>query len=168
MPAPRTNTGLPERNRIVGADWSGLSVTRRSLFHPPLFHQLARSILPNPTPIPPPERKDDPHNPADITALVPDFQELVDKAKVIKDASENCLSIKTADHEKRGRVEVAKLVCQVSQFYALTSSNCLFFVRFGTDQTNSNLHIPQSLKQYFRSSTFTFTFLSHLLIPKPL
>lgn len=115
MPAPRTKAGLPERNRIVGADWSGLSVTHKSLFHPPLFHRLARSIIPSPVPIPAPEKKDDPRNPLDITELIPDFRELVDVAKVVQDASENCLGLKTVDHEKRGRVEVSKLVRQVSQ-----------------------------------------------------
>lgn len=125
MPAPRTKAGLPERNRVVGADWSGLSTPRKNLFHPPLFRRLASAVIPNPPPIPPPEQEDDPRNPADITALVPDFREMVDVAKITRDVSAKCLGQKTADHEKKGRVEIAQMVRQVRDVSHLTPMTVL-------------------------------------------
>lgn len=121
MPARLQTAGFPEHNSTVGESWSELRLPYRELFHPPLFRRLSHSVVPNASPIPPPDSNSDRLNPINIDELIERFKEaikdgVVDLKKVTKDVSQNCLGDKTSvDYEKKGRREIDKIVHQVSQ-----------------------------------------------------
>lgn len=120
VPARRTHAGFKERNKGVGNLWSTLTQLYQQLFHPPLFLRLCHAVVPSAPELPPPANDADSLNPVDITELTAHFKQavvdgFVDIPKVTKHIARECLGQgkKNADHEKKGRREIEKVVSQV-------------------------------------------------------
>lgn len=120
VPRRRVKTGFKERNKGVGSTWSNLTKLDQQLFHPPLFLRLCHAVIPSAPVIPPPQNENDDLNPIDITELIVHFNHavtegIVDIAKITDHVARDRLGQgkKNAQHEKKGRREIAKVVSQV-------------------------------------------------------
>ncbi|EGF97075.1 uncharacterized protein MELLADRAFT_88305 [Melampsora larici-populina 98AG31] len=123
MPPRNTSRGFVPRNKAIGRSWTGLQPLQKAVFHPPLFKRLALNVL-QPQEIQSSsviniQPNEDPHNPSDLTPYLSDFKELVNMKKVEKHFERGCLAERQSlQTEKKGRVEVGKLVKQLHTFHS--------------------------------------------------